>query len=121
MVAMMDRLFPALMMLGLFSPIAAVVGACVVYARHRHRIAPERRVPVIGYALATLGCGVLGGILGLVFGIKVACHGPNAGNLCGLWGFFVTGPIALAVATLPVMIGVAAIRPASKLQSGDRN
>lgn len=36
---------------------------------------------------------VTGGIAGYLLGVGYACSSPNAGNLCGLLGAFVTGPI----------------------------
>jgi len=34
-----------------------------------------------------------GGIAGYLVGVAFACSSPTAGNLCGLLGAFVTGPI----------------------------
>ena len=92
----------------------AVAVAIILYARHRNRIEPERRVPTIGYALAITICGAIWGYLGLIFGIERACYGPKPGNLCGLWGFFITGPIAFALAVLLIGLVVSTIRPAPK-------
>ena len=117
--ATMDRLFPVLMLLGLISPIAAIVGAFILYGRHRNRVEPERRVPAIGYVLAIIVCGAIAGFFGLFFGIEQACYGPKASNLCGLWGFFVTGPISFALAILLVGMAVASIRPAPKPDDDD--
>ncbi len=42
--------------------------------------------------------GVLaGGFLGYVAGYFVACEVFNAGNLCGLFGVFLTGPLGAIV------------------------
>lgn len=43
-----------------------------------------------------LGIGVgflLGGVLGYYLGVVVACVVFDAGNLCGLLGVFITGPL----------------------------
>lgn len=45
MVAMLVKLFVPLMGLGFISPIAAIIASCVLFARHRQRVEPERRVP----------------------------------------------------------------------------
>jgi hypothetical protein len=112
--AMMDKFFLPLTFVGFVSPIAAIVAAFVLYARHCDRVEPERRVPVIGYILAIVVCGAIGGYLGLGFGIHQACYGPEAPNLCGLWGFFVTGPISFALAILLAAIVVSSIGPAQQ-------
>jgi purine-cytosine permease-like protein len=108
----MDKLFLPLMILGLISPLAAIVAAVNFFVRHRERVEPERRVPVIGYVLAIISCAAIGGYFGLVFGIGQAC--PQLGNLCGLWGVFVTGPISFAVGILLVGVMVSLIRPATR-------
>jgi len=102
------------MILGLMSPIATLVTAGILYARHRNRVEPERRVPVIGYVLAVIIAGAIGGYFGLFFGVERACSVPKPGNLCGLWGFFVTGPLAFSLAVLLIGIVVSTIRPAPK-------
>jgi len=95
---MMDKLFPTLMMLGFVAPIAAIVAAIILYARHCNRVGPERRVPAVAFVVAIIVCGGIAGYLGLILGIRQACSVPKVANLCGLWGFFVTGPIACAAA-----------------------
>jgi len=93
----MRDLSSVFMILGPISPIAALVCVFHSYDRHCNRISPDRRVPVVVYALAVIICGAITGYFGLFWGIEHACDGPTAPNLCGLWGFFVTGPIALAL------------------------
>jgi hypothetical protein len=117
----MDNFFPAFMILGLILPTAAIVAAFILYGRHCDRVEPERRVSVIGYVLAIVICGAIGGFGGLFFGIEQACRGPQAPNLCGLWGFFVTGPISFALAVLLVVMVVSSIRPALKPRDGTSN
>jgi hypothetical protein len=51
MVAMIGELFLPLMFVGLISPIAAVIAAILLFGRHRARVEPERRVPVINNRL----------------------------------------------------------------------
>jgi hypothetical protein len=48
---------------------------------------------LIKVLLKIAACALLGGFLGLTGGVGYACSGDNAGNLCGLFGFFLTGPI----------------------------
>jgi MFS family permease len=112
--AMMDKLFPVLMLLGFLSPCAAIVSAVVFYARHRNRIELSRRVPAIAFAMAVIVCGAIGGYFGMVFGISQACYGPTASNMCWVWGFFVTGPISFALAVLLVGLALSLVRPVPK-------
>jgi hypothetical protein len=90
------------MIVGLLAPIASIVGAVIFYVEHSNRVGRENRMPVLGYIVAIATCGAIGGYLGLTFGIAKACGGPNPGNLCGLWGGFVTGPISFAATVLLV-------------------
>ena len=108
------KLFPVLMFLGLISPLVALLSAILFYARHRKRVEPEHRVPTIAYVLAVVGCGVIFGYFGVVLGIKLACNSSTSSNLCGLWGFFVTGPLLMALAIFLVGLSVSLVRPAPK-------
>jgi uncharacterized membrane protein YfcA len=112
MVAMIGELFLPLMFVGLISPMAAVIVAILLFGRHRARVEAERRVPVIGYVLATIVCGVIGGFFGLISGLALAC--PVMGNLCGLFPVFVAAPISFALGVLLVGIAVSWIRPAPR-------
>jgi hypothetical protein len=46
-------------------------------------------------ALAMIGGGVAGGLLGYMAGYYAACELFDGGNLCGLLGVFVTGPLGV--------------------------
>jgi len=95
-----DAFFPLFLIVGLFSPICSIVGAVVFYVWHSERVGRANRIPVLAYILVITICGVAGGYLGLSVGIAKACGGANADNLCGLWGFLVTGPVAFAASVL---------------------
>jgi hypothetical protein len=90
-------LFPLLWFLAFLSPIPAIVCAALFYSRHR-RARPERRLPALAYASILLVCAILAYPFGLSFGASLACSDPTFGNLCGLFGFFVTGPFASSLA-----------------------
>jgi hypothetical protein len=107
MVAMLAKLTMPLSGLAMISPIAAIVAACVLFVRHRKRVEPARQVSVIGFILAMVVCGAVGGTFGLLLGIGLAC--PGMGNLCGLWGFLVTAPIFFALGILLVGIVISMI------------
>ena len=90
MLAMLAKLFLPLSGLGIITPIAAIVAACVLFARHRKRVETARRVPVIGFILGMSICGAIGGTF-------------------GLWGFLVTAPIFFALGILLVGIVISMI------------
>jgi hypothetical protein len=78
-------------------PAFAIGCAVFLYARHCRLVEAGRRVPLLVYILSTVICGAGFGVVGIFGGIHWACAGPNAGNLCGLEGFLVTGPVAGSV------------------------
>jgi hypothetical protein len=92
-------------------PVIAIVCAVILYVRHCRVIEPARRVSPVVYVLGAIIGGVVGGLAGIGFGIKWACAGPDAGNLCGLVGFFVTGPIAGSVGVVLVALALSLVRP----------
>ena len=92
-------------------PLLAIGGAVFLYVRHCRRIEPARRVSVILYLLAAVICGAVSGALGVALGISWACAGRDAGNLCGLAGFLVTGPIAGSLGIVLVALSLSLIRP----------
>ena len=51
-----------------------------------------------GYSLLLLISAIVAFLLGVSFGIDLACVRYPSGNLCGLFGFFVTGPLASSLA-----------------------
>jgi hypothetical protein len=106
-----SQIYPALIIGSIASPIAAFGVACVLFARNRGVAAPGRRVSGIAFLLALVGCGVAGGYLGMLLGLALAC--PKAGNLCGLFGVFVTGPLGAAAAILLAAMAITAKRRGS--------
>jgi hypothetical protein len=86
----------------LLSPGAAIGIAACFYALHcKRRPDPERRISGLAYALVLLVCAIAGYFFGMVYGIDWACS-PPAGNLCGLTGVFIVGPLASAAAIIVV-------------------
>jgi hypothetical protein len=83
-------------------PAIAIGGATAFYVRHARRTTLDRRMPIALYVGATLVAGALAAVAGVLTGIYWACSRPDGGNLCGLIGVFVTGPIAGAAAILVV-------------------
>jgi hypothetical protein len=80
------------------SPLFALVGASVLYRQHC-LARPNHRIPALVYATIILICAAVGYFFGMIFGIDFACS-PPAGNLCGLTGVFIIGPLVSAGAIL---------------------
>jgi hypothetical protein len=110
----MNRLLGELMLFFPVWPFAAICSAILFYVRHRNRIEPERRVPVSVYVLAVIVCGSIAGYLGVVFGIEWGCSIPQSGNLCGLIGFLIVGPISSVLGIVLLGLGLSLVRPAPK-------
>jgi hypothetical protein len=93
------RFLPLLWGLGFFSPVVASACAVLFYVRHSRAYPnPEGRISLTTYVLALLVCAIIAFFIGLQYGITWACSSRWDGNLCGLVGFFVVGPIAAALA-----------------------
>ena len=95
-------------------PVIAIACAVFFYVRHCRLVEPGRRVSVILYILAAGLCGGVLGVAGIFLGIDWACAGPNPGNLCGLAGFLVTGPIAGSLGVILVALALLLVRPAQQ-------
>ena len=87
-------------LLAFLSPLLATGCAAIFYARYCRRRTDADRLKGPAYALILLACALVAYPLGVQLGISRAC--PAAGNLCGLAGFFVTGPAASSLAILLV-------------------
>src|SRR5262249_11722318 len=107
--AIIEHLFLPGMILGFLSPLLALIAALALYIRHRRLIERERRVPIIAYVLTLIVCGGVAGYVGMGVGIALAC--PETGNLCGLFGVFVTGPISFSLATVGIGVALSLVRP----------
>ena len=108
----MNDFLGVLMLLFPLWPVVAIGSAVFFYIRHRNRIEPERRVPAIVYVSAVIVCGGIAGFLGVAFGTSWAC--PEMGNLCGLVGVLVVGPISCVLAIFLVGLALSLIRPEPK-------
>jgi hypothetical protein len=84
--------------LAFLSPIIAIVLAGSFYAMHRRRHEPAQRFPLVPYVLILLVCAVVAFWLGMVRGSAWACSIPSSGNLCGLFGVFISGPLTASLA-----------------------
>src|SRR5271169_3809496 len=76
-----------------------VVPAVFFYRRHcKERPRGENRFPLGLYVVALLICAFVAFWGGTEWGVRFACSGPSSGNLCGLLGFIVVGPLSSIVA-----------------------
>src|SRR5437588_10378761 len=76
-----------------------VVPAVIVYRRHcKERPRGESRFPLGLYVVALLICAFVAFWVGTGWGVSFACSGPSSGNLCGLLGFIVVGPLSSIIA-----------------------
>src|SRR5262249_673295 len=50
--------------------------------------------PLSLYVIALLICAFVAFWAGTAWGVRFACSGPSSGNLCGLLGFVVVGPLS---------------------------
>jgi hypothetical protein len=89
---MSDWLFLSLFLLAVLSLPAAL--ACAVFF-YRTETA---HFGCFAYGLILLIFAVVAYLLGLSVGIDLACVRYPSGNLCGLFGFIVTGPLASSLA-----------------------
>jgi hypothetical protein len=81
--------------LAFLSPLAAIFFGVRFYAVHRRRrLEHGRHLPVAAYVVILLVSAIVAFPFGLFIGISAACSSPGASNLCGLFGVFVSGPVA---------------------------
>lgn len=79
-----------------------------VYVRNKE--APNRGgmfSPIV-FALSIGGAAIIGYVIGVPLGIQFACSMENAGNLCGLAGYFLLGPSLALIAALlaPIIVWI---------------
>jgi hypothetical protein len=80
-----------------------IVPAVLFYQRHcRQTLGAQNRLPLGRYVVALLICACVAFWAGTEFGVRLACRGPSAGNLCGLLGFIVVGPLS-SIAAVSVL------------------
>lgn len=73
-------------------PITLVVGVVVALISFLLQLTRPDRALVWGRAAKTVGIGAAGFAGGTIAGIALFCSSASGGNLCGLGGFFGTGP-----------------------------
>ena len=96
----MDELLTTLIVAALVSPVFAVGFVIYYYRLYRKAPEPKRPAHIAGLILALVVSAPIFYWLGSALGISVACSSSTSSNLCGLFGFFVLGPIASALAII---------------------
>lgn len=86
--------------LALFSPVIAIVLSAAFYTVHRRHHEPAESFPLVAYVLILLAAAVVAFWLGMVQGVAWACSEPASGNLCGLFGVFISGPLVASLAVI---------------------
>ena len=72
-----------------------IVPAVFFYSRHCKKTPRgENRFPLGLYVVALLICALVAFWAGTAWGARFACSRPSSGNLCGLLGFMVVGPLS---------------------------
>jgi|SRR5665811_714310 hypothetical protein len=72
-----------------------IVPAAIFYSRHYNQTPRgENRFPLGLYVVALLTCAFVAFWVGAGLGVEYACSRPSWGNLCGLLGIFVVGPLS---------------------------
>ena len=97
----MDELLTILLVVALISPVFAIGFAIHYYRLNRKASQPKQPFPIVGFILALLVSALVFYWLGVGLGISVACSSSSS-NLCGLFGFFVLGPVASSIAIIVV-------------------
>jgi hypothetical protein len=71
--------------------------ALYCYVQHRRTHPPDERIPFIGFALKVLLVGLAAYFIGCAFGVGSLCWSRSAGNMCGLPGAVIFGPLCASV------------------------
>jgi hypothetical protein len=82
------------------SILAVLISVVAHYLLYRRAPEPKKNVSVARYLVVSLAVGAGGYAAGTAAGIAAACSSADAGNLCGLIGVFIVGPLLSAVAVL---------------------
>jgi hypothetical protein len=76
-----------------------IVPAAIFYKRHcKQTPRGENRFPLGLYVTALLICAFVAFWGGTEWGVRFACSAPSSGNLCGLLGLIVVGPLSSIMA-----------------------
>lgn len=83
--------------IALLSPFVALSVAVGVYLKFGVFHGGDRR-PLVSFILGNLIAGVVVGFASILITVLINCSSPSAGNLCGLWGYVIVGPLTFSLA-----------------------
>ncbi len=89
----MEGIGTFLFLAAVLSPLFGLGAAVYYFLGYRGAPEPKGTLLIASYCLRIAGGAVVAFIVGSYGGILVACNAPNTGNLCGLYGYFLTGPL----------------------------
>jgi hypothetical protein len=89
----MDAPYTVLLIAAMLSPIFAIGFATYYYRLFRRAPEPKLAVPAVAFIAILLISALISYFLGIGIGVEVACSSASSGNLCGLFGYFVLGPL----------------------------
>lgn len=82
--------------------LALLIGAVVVY--FKFRVTPDGSIrSIVQFVLGAIVVGVVAGGVGMGLGILFFCS-YSLGNLCGLGGVFLSGPVAFGLALVGYLV-----------------
>jgi hypothetical protein len=85
----------------MYSPIIGLGIAILVYINYRRSTKSVKPLSLFWYFPVVVLTGVIAYLIGKYAGIWIACSLPEEpGNLCGLYGYLVTGPAACTMAMI---------------------
>jgi hypothetical protein len=115
----MNNILGLLMLTFPLWPPLAIGLAILFYVKHSARAGMDR-MPLGLYVVAVLVCSGVAWALGVFYGVKWTCSTPGTGNLCGLVGFLVSGPIAGTLAIVALGAAILRKRPSEVVGATDR-
>ena len=90
-----EKLFPSIMFFGTLLLAFAIFSTLYFYFK---RIKPKHVVGAGAYISIILGFVAIGLLFAWYLGIRLACSTSYSRDLCGVWGFLITGPISGSLA-----------------------
>ena len=96
----MQDLVGFLMVAAPLSLLLGIGAAVYYYLKYRRAPEPNRHPSALLYALGVAGVAAAAFVIGTFAGISVVCRGTQAGNLCGLLGVFISGPLLATAAMM---------------------
>jgi len=114
----MNNILGLLMLAFPLWPPLAIGLAIFFYVKHFNRVGMDS-MPLGLYVVAVLVSSGVAWALGVFYGAKWACSTPGTGNLCGLVGVLVSGPITGTLAIVALGAVILRIRPSQVVEAAN--